>query len=190
MTIVAVNIAGNSVAATAQCIACVNPNTPVNLREDTRLRTLNALGIVWDDGFSNGAIGQTYTISYSWNDNINNINNLNNINNNFVQNEQVVGLTERAFLAQNLFVGTEYSISVSATNICGTSEPAAIRLTAGIAPTLPCNVFTRNIENDRVQCSWSSGQDNGFPIYGYRVLIQGANNNYQNVVSLCEENQQ
>lgn len=68
-TIVARNVAGNSVAAQAQCIACVNPNTPMNLREDRTLRTLNAFGLTWDEGFNNGAIGQTYTINYSYNDN-------------------------------------------------------------------------------------------------------------------------
>lgn len=54
------NVAGNSGFVTAQCLACVTPNSPGNLREDTRVRTLNSVGITWDDGFTNGAIGVSY----------------------------------------------------------------------------------------------------------------------------------
>lgn len=134
-TIVARNVAGNSISVTAQCIACVTPATPGNLREDVNLRGLNALGISWNDGFNNGAIGISYTVFASFKD-----------QNGIEQNSQVSSLSERAYFADNLFVGTEYAISVQASNMCGASPvSSAIRLIVGTIPSKPCPVFTRNV---------------------------------------------
>lgn len=75
-------------------------------------------------------------------------------------------------------------------------------LTAGTAPTCT-NPRTQNLfdntlvalENGRVQCTWGAAINNGFQVYGYKVLIESdyydrdGNNfgTFHNVVANCEE---
>lgn len=73
------------------------------------------------------------------------------------QTSTVSGLTEPSYFATDLIVGTEYAISVQATNVCGTSDRSPeIRLTAGTVPGSPCPVFTRAIADEKIQCTWGT----------------------------------
>jgi hypothetical protein len=43
---------------------------PVNLRELSNSRTISSLGVQWDAGALNNAIGVSYTVVYSYQDNL------------------------------------------------------------------------------------------------------------------------
>lgn len=186
-TIVAKNIAGSSIPVQATCIACVTPSVPVNLREVYSQRSLNTLGMQWDQGFNNGAADIQYTVYVEWEENgvVENYSTINDAN----------GLLERSFYAEDLLVGTEYTVSVSASNICGASPRSAeLLLTAGIAPTCANNynsrpVYTQRESDDRVSCNWDNAIPNGFPVFGYRVMIQSSDSTYYTVTQDCEEYQ-
>jgi hypothetical protein len=94
MTIVARNVAGSSISVTAQCIACVTPGAPINLRENSALRALTGLGIQWDDSYNSQAIGVTYSVSVKYTD-----------ARNIDQTDQLSGLTDRSLFQNDRITG-------------------------------------------------------------------------------------
>jgi len=157
-------------ASRVTCTPCVIPSTPVNVREDVSLRTLNTLGVAWDAGFDNGSLQSTYTVTTTYPDEFG-----------VIQSSTSAGLIANSYDHTNLTPGRTYTVSIVAQNVCGMSLPTTnFAMTAGTCPSAPVSVVTRNIENDRVTCSWTAPSANGFPIQHYRVAILSAGNNNNN----------
>lgn len=137
--------------------------------------------MTWDQGFNNGAEGIYYTVYATYTDSNGVVQNLSTLN-------RVNQINDRSFYAEDLIVGTEYQVQVVASNICGASpRSAALLLTAGTVPGQPCPVYTQSQPDDRVTCTWGNAAANGFPIYGYKVMIQSADDTFHNVVASCAE---
>lgn len=161
---------------------------PFNIFEDPTMRSLSTLGITWShtNFFQNNNVQTTYIVSTSTTDQFNKV----------IQ-KQSQPLNTMAYTLQNLTPGRLYSISVTATDICGTSDPAQAQLTAGTCPDQPLNVETRRMLNglDQVQCTWTTPNNNGFAITHYTVEIRTQNLNnefidqYVNAAAYCNENQ-
>jgi fibronectin type 3 domain-containing protein len=105
-------------------------------------------------------------------------------------------IAERRWYAEGLLTGVTYKVQVTASNVCGTSPMSnPIYVTPGAAPTCinptTNTVFANNnqqeVEFERVQCAWNSAIDNGFAVSSYKVSIMGSDNQYHNIVNMCDE---
>lgn len=107
------------------------------------------------------------------------------------------------YQGSDLVTGKLYTASITASNICGTSDPSnVVTLAPGTEPTCPTIVqtTTTNAVVDGIPtkgvCTWSGSLSNGFDITGYAVSIRARNDNnvanslqFQNIVPYCEETQ-
>lgn len=98
-------------------------------------------------------------------------------------------------------VGTNYTFTVTPrlgrlSQECGACPGRSIQLFPATAPACDSDdAMTRNLDNKRIQCQWSTAFHNGFGVMGYEVYIHRDNNNLFRdldrslmVNEYCEEN--
>jgi len=158
--VVARNIYGNSLVSTEGngAIITTTPDSPINLSEDTSLRTKSTLGITWSKAeFNGGAVIIDYRISIA----------------------QVGGsysvlasnLVNPSFTAIDLTSGITYQFKVESRNSYGYSAYSdSITLLCAFKPDAPASVTTTN-SDDQVTIQWSAPVINGSPIIGYKIFI-------------------
>lgn len=61
-------------------------------------------------------------------------------------------------------------------------------MTVGSIASAAINVRTVSVANQKVQCTWSAGTSNGFPISGYQVSFRNSLGQFTRSESYCEEN--
>ena len=135
------------------------PDAPVNVRRDPSTTTISQVGILWDDGASDG--GQAiidYRVSFDQG----------------VSSYIIVGsgLTVREFTKEALVQGQTYNFRVQARNAVGYSDLSDIAsVICAVGPAKPGQPSTAVIVND-VIISWTEPvTDNGSPLTGYKVFI-------------------
>ena len=145
-SIAAQNAAGPSKEVQTQCITCVAPSDPFLLMESTPDRTFDTLGIQWQHDKSNGALGVSYKVYYTH------------------AHESLHTLPVESqpidrpyYLIEGLTPGNTYRITVTASNMCGTScHSKVLTLRAGNVPGQPCPVHVERQIDERFTCTWGS----------------------------------
>jgi hypothetical protein len=160
--VIATNVKGDSPESLQGSGATIieAPDAPVNLAEDTSLRSPTELGLTWNEGAANGGAAVTeYRISYA---------------------EQggsfsfLISTANTNYLVTSLTSGTTYEFKVEAKNEYGYSQfSSTISLLAAYIPEIPTSVTTEFV-GSLVKVSWTLPSDNGSPITAYKLYIQEA----------------
>lgn len=148
-------------------VLMTNPDQPINLVENTNLRTFNELALVWTDGPSNnGSPISDYLISIA----------IGIDSTEFSVLEDMV--ITKSYIAKGLQVGEYYKFKIQSRNNYGHStysnELLLICAYVPDAPSLPIV----DLITDHVKISWPEPFDGGALINGYRIEIRNAENVY------------
>lgn len=82
------------------------------------------------------------------------------------------GLTEKAYTASSLTLGTTYEFTVEALNDKGVSEPSTSMLILhALIPTKPSAPTTTNL-GQNIIIDWTAAIDNGSPVTSYLIEIK------------------
>lgn len=158
----AINALGESSYSVANrgASVVVPPGAPTGLVEDPTQRSGTTLGLQWVAPAKEGGSEVTeYRVMYSEADG------------DFVELE--AGIVNPSYVATGLTSGTNYKFKVEAKNIAGFGEAseAIALLAAGVPATPDAPTVTFNRSDDIIEINWSTPDNGGSAISGYKVMI-------------------
>jgi hypothetical protein len=144
-----------------------NPDAPINLIENTNLRTFNELALLWTDGASNnGSPISDYVVSVA----------IGIDSTEFSVLEDMV--ITKSYQARGLQVAEYYKFKVQARNHYGLSNYSEeLLLICAFVPDAPSLPIV-DLVTDHVKISWPEPFNGGALINGYRIEIRTATNVY------------
>lgn len=160
-TVSAINVVGTGLPSIEGngAIILTNPDAPINLANEPSVTLGDQIGLVWEDGSSNGGTsivdyrissteeGGTYSILAS-------------------------GITTQSYTATDLTAGTNYKFKVASRNSYGYSDYSTeVLILAAEVPATP-SAPTTSVNADKVDISWSAPSANGSPILAYSVSVR------------------
>jgi hypothetical protein len=159
--VIATNIYGNSVQSTAGngAVITTTPDAPINLAENTSLRTKSTIGLTWSKAdFIGGAEIIDYRVNYAQSGGSYSV--------------LASNIASPMYTAIELTAGVTYDFKIESRNSYGYSTySSSISLLCAYVPDPPTTVATANSAN-QVTITWSSPVTNGSPITAFKIFIR------------------
>jgi hypothetical protein len=144
-----------------------NPDAPVNLIENTSLRSFTQIAFVWQEGANNyGSAIIDYTLSIA-----------DGIESDAVFSVLQANILTKSFTVTDLVSGQMYQFKVQSRNSFGLSLQYSNTYTVLCAwvPSKP-DAPTTLVIDDYVQIDWTAPYNGGSVITGYKILIRQSGN--------------
>jgi hypothetical protein len=158
------NIKGSSESEAGNgAVIITKPDSPINLVEETSLRSTTTLGLTWNAGLDDGG---TPLLDYRISMEINGV------------YQVIAATTDNVFTINALTSGVTYNFKVQSRNDYGTSDYSeVISLLCAFVPDAPTQPDSY-VQDDQVILTWTDPGSNGSPITGYKIYFLSGDGTY------------